>query len=78
MFLETGQRKASDLSSMFGGPENDHKRAAINFVAELTGSPHAGCAKRVSDQNDALVHADELPVPTFGVDMNMRCTFWNR
>lgn len=62
---------------MVGGVDN-HKRAALDFVAELTGSPRAGSDKRALEQNDSLVHADELPVPMFGVDMNMRCTFWNR
>lgn len=72
MFLEVHKKVG-----MVGGVEN-HKRAALDFVAELTGSPRAVNDKRASEHNEGLLHADELPVPMFGVDMNMRCTVWNR
>ena len=70
MFLDVGYKRVG-----MAGPEVNHKRAALDFVAELTGSPRAG-EKRGDDA--AIIHADELPVPMFGVDMNLRCTFWNR
>lgn len=75
MFLEEGYKR---VGGMVGGV--NHKRAALDFVAELTGASRG--EKKVLDQyhNDShsLVHADELPVPMFGVDLNLRCTFWNR
>jgi len=79
MVLEVGVRR---VGGGFGGmvgalPVESHKRAALDFVAELRGSPRA-CDRRPVEHNDSLVHADELPVPMFGVDLNMRCTFWNR
>ncbi|XP_024369451.1 uncharacterized protein [Physcomitrium patens] len=77
MILETGQRKVGGLAAMFGAPELDFKRAAVDFVAELSRSPRAGSDRKALDMTDALVHADELPVPMFGVDLNLRCTFWN-
>ncbi|KAG0628650.1 hypothetical protein M758_1G042900 [Ceratodon purpureus] len=78
MFLEVGYKRVG--GGMVGGSEVSHKRAALDFVAELTGSPRAGGEKKGLElHNDAsYVHADELPVPMFGVDMNLRCTFWNR
>lgn len=76
MFLEEDGYKR--VGGMVGGV--NHKRAALDFVAELTGASRG--EKKVLDQyhNDShsLVHADELPVPMFGVDLNLRCTFWNR
>jgi hypothetical protein len=76
MFLEVGYKRVG------GGMEVNHKRAALEFVAELTGSPRAGPDRKALEHhhpNDSsLVHADELPVPMFAVDINLRCTFWNR
>ena len=74
MFLEVGCKSGGGMGGASSGVLN-HKRAARDFVAELTGSPRArGEKKGMQD----LVHADELPVPMFGVDVNLRCTFWNR
>lgn len=79
MVLEVGVRRVGGgFGGMVGSPPfESHKRAALDFVAELRGSPRA-CDRRPLEQHDSLVHADELPVPMFGVDLNMRCTFWNR
>lgn len=78
MVLEVGSRRGGGgFGGMVGAPVESHKRAALDFVAELRGSPRA-CDRRPVEHNGSLVHADELPVPMFGVDLNMRCTFWNR
>lgn len=79
MVLEVGVRRvAGGFGGMVGPPLMvNHQRAALDFVAELRGSPRA-CDRRPVEHNDSLVHADELPVPMFGVDLKMRCTFWNR
>ena len=78
MFLEEGCKRAGGMVS--GGRQVNHKRAALDFVAELTGSCRAGGEiKGLDHHNDSSrMHADDLPVPMFGVDMNLRCTFWNR
>ncbi|KAG0579822.1 hypothetical protein M758_4G127400 [Ceratodon purpureus] len=74
MFLEEGYKRVGGMTGV------NHKRAARNFVAELTG----GCAGKKGVEygcnggSHSLVHADELPVAMFGVDLSLRCTFWNR
>lgn len=75
MFLEVGYKRVGGGMAV-GNAEVNHKRAALEFVAELTGSPRAGPDRHPNDSS--LVHADELPVPMFAVDINLRCTFWNR
>lgn len=88
MFLEVGYKPAGmyglemKQSKVFA--EQDHHRAAQEFVLELSsaGSPRT---PRLPEQKrqplasyNALVQAEDIPVPLFAVDLDMRCVLWNK
>jgi len=90
MFLETGYKRVGALRTTWGGPlpamENrsprfaddiDHQRAAVEFVMELAGQHTVPVSEKIVGCH-SLLHGDEIPVPMFNVDFDMRCLLWNK
>ncbi|CAK9198667.1 unnamed protein product [Sphagnum troendelagicum] len=77
-----GDLLAADVVST----REDHQRAALDFVLELAGHPPPRCTSSSFmgmqlpplASGNSFVYADELPVPLFAADLNMRCVLWNK
>jgi len=68
------ERKEMDL--LYSSPGN-HQRAAVEFVMELAGKHTVPVTEKIAGCQ-SLLHADEIPVPMFSVDFDMRCVLWNK
>lgn len=90
MFLESGYERVGASRSISGGVfptmdsprcnsagEEDHQRAAVEFVMELAGK-HTTLVSEKIERCHSLVYADQIPVPMFNVDFNLRCLLWNK
>lgn len=90
MFLETGYKRVGALRTTWGGPfpamenrsprvadDGDHQRAAVEFVMELAGQHTVPVSEKIVGCH-SLLHGDEIPVPMFNVDFDMRCLLWNK
>lgn len=62
---------------LLSSSKGSHQRAAVEFVMELAGKHTVPVADKISGCQ-SLLHADEIPVPMFSVDLDMRCVLWNK
>lgn len=62
---------------LLSSSKGSHQRAAVEFVMELAGKHTVPVADKIAGCQ-SLLHADEIPVPMFSVDLDMRCVLWNK
>eukprot|EP00245_Coleochaete_scutata_P015666 TRINITY_DN7073_c0_g2_i1.p1 TRINITY_DN7073_c0_g2~~TRINITY_DN7073_c0_g2_i1.p1 ORF type:complete len:486 (-),score=72.53 TRINITY_DN7073_c0_g2_i1:532-1989(-) len=58
------------------GQKDTNQRAALDFVLELAGPRTVVGEKPLC--SDSFICAEELPIPAFAVDRDLRCVLWNR
>lgn len=81
MILDTLNGRAGSFGSMERsqtGNEDAYRREALEFVQELAGPRPVPVVPKHLPSSDAVVFADQLPVPMFAVDCDMRCVLWNK
>lgn len=73
------ERKEMDLGvgHLYSSSQGQHQRAAVEFVMELAGKHTVPVTEKIAGCQ-SLLHADEIPVPMFSVDFDMRCVLWNK